>query len=143
MKQKYWIVVVSKEHAMRGVAGSFIQACHGKAVPLRRMQKGDWIAVYSPKMKMEESIKSQCFTALGQVKDHLVYPYKMSENFIPHRRNIDFVPCKELSILALIDQLDFIPDKKSWGYPFRYGVLEIGKKDYELITNKMAINEKQ
>jgi EVE domain len=143
MDQKFWIVVVSKDHTMRGVEGYYIQACHGKASPLKRMQKGDWIVVYSPKVKMDESTKSQCFTAIGQVKDNMIYQYKISENFIPYRRNIDFMPSKELSILGLIDQLDFILNKKSWGYPFRYGVLEIGKKDFELISTKMTINEKQ
>jgi len=33
---RYWIVVVSKDHIARGVAGGFMQANHGKEGPLKR-----------------------------------------------------------------------------------------------------------
>ena len=38
---KYWIIVASKDHLQRGLNGGFIQANHGKAAPLKRMQPGD------------------------------------------------------------------------------------------------------
>lgn len=44
---KYWIGTVSKEHVLRGVAGGFCQVCHGKAAPLNRMQRGDWLLYYT------------------------------------------------------------------------------------------------
>ena len=33
---KYWIVVAAAEHIRRGLAGGFVQACHGKVAPLKR-----------------------------------------------------------------------------------------------------------
>ena len=30
---RYWLGVVSKEHVLRGVQGSFAQVCHGKKGP--------------------------------------------------------------------------------------------------------------
>ncbi len=36
---KYWIAAISKEHINRGVAENFIQVCHGKQAPLKRMKK--------------------------------------------------------------------------------------------------------
>jgi hypothetical protein len=50
------------------------------------------------------------------------------KTFIPFRRNIEFYDCRECPIIPLIDELDFIENKKFWGYPFRYGHFEILKK---------------
>ena len=43
-----WIAVASAEHVRRGLAGGFMQVCHGKDGPLRRMRPGDRVAYYSP-----------------------------------------------------------------------------------------------
>lgn len=134
---KYWIAVVSKEHAMRGVEGGFMQVCHGKSAPLKRMKKDDYLIVYSSKITMEGNEKCQSFTAIGKVKDDNVYQFQMSENFIPFRRNIEFLESKECSIIPLIEKLTFITNKKSWGYPFRFGILEINENDFNLIAKNM------
>ena len=138
---KYWIATVSKEHTLRGVAGGFMQVCHGKQAPLKRMKKGDYLIVYSSKITMERKEKCQAFTAIGQVIDDNVYEYEMTENFKPYRRNINFLQCEESSIIPLINDLEFIPNKKSWGYPFRYGFFEIKENDFNTITLKMLQNE--
>ena len=109
---KYWIGVASKEHVMRGVSGEFAQVCHGKETPLKRMHEGDWIVYYSPTLKFRVKESCQSFTAIGQIKKGNPYPFQMSENFIPYRRNVNFFPVKEISILPLIKQLSFIKDKK-------------------------------
>jgi hypothetical protein len=126
---------------LRGVEGGFMQACHGKKPPLVRMKKGDGFLFYSGKVSMDGNEKCQEFTAIGEVKDDLVYQFQMSENFIPFRRNIEFLESNSVSILPLIDDLEFIQDKKYWGYNFRYGFLEIGEKDFNFIQSKMRINE--
>lgn len=138
---KYWIAVVSKEHTMRGVAGSFMQVCHGKQAPLKRMKQGDYMIIYSPKQTMDGTEKCQAFTAIGQASDGEVYPFQMSKHFIPYRRNITFYDCKETSILPMIDDLEFIPNKKSWGFPFRFGFFEIQENDFNRITSKMLDHE--
>ncbi|MFT3702033.1 MAG: EVE domain-containing protein [Agriterribacter sp.] len=140
---KYWIAAISKEHTMKGVAGGFIQVCHGKQAPLKRMKKGDYLLIYSSKITMEGMEKCQAFTAVGQVKDDEVYQFEMSANFHPHRRNIEFLKCNEVSIIPLINDLEFISNKKSWGYPFRFGFFEINEKDFTLITAAMLKNETQ
>ncbi len=138
---KYWMAAISKEHTRRGVAGGFIQLCHGKQAPLKRMKKGDWIIVYSSKESMEEKTKCQAFTAIGQVIDEHIYSFQMSDNFVPFRRNINFYNSNEISILPLIHQLHFMQNKKSWGYPFRFGFFEIQENDFKLIFSKMIHNE--
>lgn len=138
--QKYWVVVASKDHVMRGVAGEFMQANHGKEAPLKRMKSGDWVIFYSPKQVLEETEKCQAFTAIGQVSDDKIYQHAMTETFVPFRRNVTFYTCHEVSILPLIDDLDFIQNKKSWGYAFRFGFFEIGEKDFKLIYKNMLPN---
>jgi predicted RNA-binding protein len=139
--QRYWIAAVSKEHTMRGVAGGFTQVCHGKEAPLKRMKQNDWIIFYSSKIKMEETEKCQTFTAIGQASDEEIYQFQMSPSFNPFRRNIKFYNCRETSILPLINELEFIPNKSKWGFPFRYGFFEINEKDFNLIVSKMLPNE--
>jgi predicted RNA-binding protein len=117
---KYWVAAVSKEHTMRGVVGGFMQVCHGKQAPLKRMKKGDYLIVYSSKVTIEGNEKCQVFTAIGKVKDDEIYQFQMNENFNPFRRNMEFLECTECSIIPLINELEFIPNKKSWGYPFRF-----------------------
>ena len=62
----------------------------------------------------------------------------MGSDFIPFRRNIDFISCTETSILPLIPYLSFIKNEKRWGYPFRFGHFEISEKDFKLIGEKMV-----
>ncbi len=138
---KYWVTAVSKEHSIKGVSGGFIQVCQGKQAPLKRMKKGDFIVIYSSKLTMEGKEKCQAFTEVGQVVGDEVYQVEMTANFKPFRRNIRFFECAEMSILPLIDKLEFISNKKLWGYPFRFGFFEINKNDFNLITSKMPLHE--
>lgn len=134
---RYWIGVASEDHVARGVAGGFCQLCHGKAQPLRRMSRGDWIIYYSPKLKFEESLPSQKFTAIGEVTGDEVYPFEMFPGFVPHRRDIRFLECEAADIRPLLGKLSFITDRSLWGYAFRYGHLEIPRQDFECIARQM------
>ena len=44
--QNYWIGVASADHVARGRADGFMQVCHGKAAPLRRIKPGDGVVYY-------------------------------------------------------------------------------------------------
>lgn len=138
---KYWIVVASKNHISRGIEGGFIQAGHGKLAPLKRMKINDWVVCYSPKQTLEGDEKCQAFTAIGRLCDEEIYQVKMSDDFIPYRRNIKFSDCREVPILQLIPGLEFIVNKKSWGYPFRIGFFEIQQPDFNLISKAMLTHD--
>lgn len=138
---KYWIIVASKDHVKSGVEQGIAQACHGKASPLKRMQKDDFVIYYSGKQTLGKPDKCQEFTAIGQVKDDEVYQFQMTADFCPSRRNIEFFDCQDVSIIPLINDLEFIKNKKSWGYPFRFGFFEINQHDFELISSKMLAHE--
>ncbi|RZK92664.1 MAG: EVE domain-containing protein [Pedobacter sp.] len=135
--QKYWIIVASKDHVKMGVATGIAQACHGKSSLLKRMKKDDFVVYYSGKQTMGKPEKCQEFTALGKVIDDETYRFQGLEDFCPYRRYIDFLQCEATSIIPLIGQLNFIQNKKSWGYPFRFGFFEINKYDFDLISSKM------
>ena len=139
-KERYWITVVSKDHIKRGVEGGFMQANHGKPGPLKKLHVNDWVLFYSPKVTYLGDEKCQAFTAIGQVADDKLYQYQMSADFKPFRRNMNFYPCKDVSIIPLIGMLDFIPVKNAWGYRFRFGFFEIGEHDFNLLKEKLLIN---
>jgi EVE domain-containing protein len=135
---KYWIIVASKDHLQRGLAGGFIQANHGKAAPLKRMCAGDWVIFYSPKLEYERPEKLQCFTAVCRIIDENIYQHDMDGGFVPFRRNVTFLPARDVSVLLLINDLTFIKDKTHWGAPFRFGTLQIPEEDFRLIARKMV-----
>lgn len=137
---KFWIVVASRDHVKRGMKDGITQACHGKASPLKRMCPGDYIVYYSGKEYIDKPQKCQQFTAIAKVKDDNVYQFQVSEDFCPYRRNVEFIDSKDISIIPLIHDLQFIQNKKSWGYPFRWGFLEIGEHDFNLISSYMITN---
>ncbi|MFT3891647.1 MAG: EVE domain-containing protein [Anaerolineales bacterium] len=135
---KYWIIVASKDHLQRGVAGGFIQANHGKAAPLQKMHAGDWVLFYSPKLEYEKPEKLQCFTAICTILDETIYQHDMGGGFVPFRRNVRFLPTKDVPIVPLINELTFIKDKTHWGAPFRFGTLQIPEQDFRLIASQVV-----
>jgi hypothetical protein len=137
MDTKFWIIMASKDHVKAGMVHGIAQTCHGKSSPLKRMKQGDMIIYYSGKQTMGKPDKCQQFTALGKVKDDKIYNFQVTGNFCPSRRAIDFLPGEDISILPLINDLDFIQNKKYWGYPFRFGIFEINQHDFNFISSKM------
>lgn len=140
-KLKYWIVTVSKEHVLNGMDWEIMQACHGKKAPLKRINKDDFIIFYSSKYTMKDKTPYQKFTAIAKAIDNEIYQVKMFENFEPFRRKVKFLECQEIEIRPLIDDLEFIPNKQKWGYPFRYGLFEISEMDFKLISTKMLLKD--
>lgn len=134
---RYWIVVASRDHVQRGVDGGFAQANHGKSTVLKRMRKGDRIIYYSSKEIYGQETKCQRFTAIGEITDEILYQGSMGKGFYPFRRNVNFLPCKEVSILNLIADLKFIKNKVHWGAELRFGTVEIQEQDFQLISNLM------
>ena len=134
---RYWVIVASKDHVQRGIAEGIAQACHGKAAPLRRMRPGDGVVFYSPKLEFKGQARCQAFTAIGQVKNELIYQCDMGSGFVPHRRDIIFSEAKEVAIQPLLGQLSFIKDKGHWGHIFRFGFFEIPQADFEFIAGLM------
>jgi hypothetical protein len=82
---------------------------------LKRTAAGDRIAFYSPRPR-------QSFTSIGEFKES----------------GVDVLSRGEAPVKPLIDTLDFIRDKKSWGAFFRRGFFEISESDFHRIENAMV-----
>ena len=135
----YWIGVVSRSHVQAGVAGGFAQVGHGKERPLRRLRPGHWLVYYSPRTALDGGTPLQAFTAIGRVTDDRVYTHRMADDFVPFRRDVAYVPCREAPIAPLLDRLSFIRDKQRWGYPFRAGLIAIPAEDFAIIATAMGV----
>jgi predicted RNA-binding protein len=133
---KYWILVASEDHVMRGVSLGIAQAGHGKQSGLSRMHKGDMIVYYSPKVRFEGSEALHAFTAIGEIEDEVIFQVEETPDFKPFRRKVHYIKTGEVRIEPLIPDLTFITNKKSWGYAFRYGLLQIQKDDFDRIRKK-------
>lgn len=140
MIMKYWIAVASREHVILGKEAGIMQVCHGKQSPLKRINQNDWIIYYSPAEIFGHKTPCRKFTAIGIVKDKEPYQYKMSESFLPFRRNVNYLKVDDVEIEPLINSLSFIKNKKQWGYIFRFGLFSIPLDDFKLIASKMGIN---
>jgi predicted RNA-binding protein len=126
---------------MLGVTGGFAQAGHGKRSGLARMDAGDRIIFYSPKIESEGNEPLHAFTALGVVVDNEIVQVEMSPDFKPFRRNVKYLQTGAVKIGPLINDLQFIRNKKVWGYAFRSGLLEIQQPDFEQIEKAFVRGE--
>lgn len=137
--RRFWVGVASADHARRGKELGIMQVSHGKAGPLRRIRPGDGVAYYSPTVTLGGKDRLQAFTLIGTVKDDRVYQGDMGEGFHAFRRDVTYAEANEASILPLLDQLELTRGKRNWGYPFRFGLVEISKRDFETIAAAMGV----
>ena len=138
--RKNWIAVASAEHARRGCAApasGFMQVCHGKCAPLKRVLPGDRVAYYAPTLTLGGKDKCQRFVSIGLVQAGEPYAFDMGGGFVPFRRDVAYVPAQEACILPLLERLEFVEDRRRWGYQFRFGLFKIGDVDMRLIAQAM------
>ena len=136
---RYWINTVSREHVLRGVAGGFTQADHGKNTRLNNLSEGDWLVFYSPRESYPDGAPLQVFTTIGRVGGGDVYQVEMCADFRPWRKPVTFLDAHPTPIKPLIDGLSFITDKRAWGFPFRRGLFEIQESDFVQIAVAMGV----
>ncbi len=61
----------------------------------------------------------------------------MEGGFVFDRQDVQFVAVQESPMRSLLDNLTFIKNKQSWGYVFRFGLLEIPEPDFKTIAAAM------
>lgn len=135
-----WIAVACAEHARRGCAmpdSGFMQVCHGKCAPLKRVVPGDRVAYYSPTITMGGRDKLQSFVSIGLVQVGEPYAFDMGGGFVPFRRDVAYVSAQDASILPLLDRFEFVEDRARWGYMFRFGLFKVSDADMRLIAQAM------
>lgn len=140
---RHWIAVACAEHARRGRDApgiGFMQVCHGKAAPLRRLRPGDSVAYYAPTLRMGERVPCQQFISLGIVQPGAPYRVDMGGGFMPFRRDVAYLPAREAPIRPLLPQLKFVEDLRHWGAKFRFGLFEVVADDMWCIAHAMGVD---
>lgn len=134
---RHWLAVASAEHVRRGRAAGFMQVCHGKAAPLRRLQPGDGVVTYSPTATFGGTDRLQAFTALGIVEPGDPYRCDTGGNFRPYRRNVAWTEAEETPIRPLLDALELTAGRPNWGYQLRFGLVALSAHDFHVIAAAM------
>ncbi len=140
-----WIAVASAEHARRGCAvpqQGYMQVCHGKCAPLKRLQPGDRVAYYAPAVTMGGKDRLQSFVSIGLVQPGVPYAVDMGGGFVPFRRDVAYVCAQEAPITPLLERFEFVQDRARWGYKFRLGLFTVGDADMRLIAHAMQADPK-
>jgi len=138
MDPRNWIAVACAEHVARGRADGFMQVCHGKEAPLKRLRAGDRVVYYSPAQQMGSGPPLQAFTAIGRLRDRAPYRFDMGGGFVPWRRDVEWVEAGTASIRPLLALLDFTRGQASWGAKFRYGLFSVSEADMQCIAQAMG-----
>jgi hypothetical protein len=133
-----WIAVACATHARRGRDGGYMQVCHGKLAPIRRIRPGDRVAYYAPTVTMGARDTWQRFVSIGLVQAGEPYAFDVGDGFVPHRRDVAYAASQEAPILPLLDTLEFVEDRQRWGYKFRFGLFAVSDHDMRLIAQAMG-----
>ncbi len=136
VEKSYWLAVASAEHVRLGRKHGFMQVCHGKPGPLKRIKPGDGIVYYSPSVTMGGKDGFQSFTAIGHVREGELYQARM-ECGNAYRRDVDWLDTPEQPLRPLLGWLDFTQDK-NWGYRLRFGLVAFGQSDFEFLQEIMT-----
>ena len=133
-----WIAVASADHVQRGRAEGFMQVCHGKAAPLRRLRAGDRVVYYSPTLTLGGRDPVRAFTALGTVKATEPYLFDMGGGFVPWRRDVDWSASQPAPIAPLLAAMAWTAGKRNWAYPLRFGLFTVSSQDLQCIADAMG-----
>ncbi len=141
-----WIAVASAEHVRIGRAAGFMQVCHGKATPLRRIHAGDRVAYYSPTVAFRGRDSLQSFTAIGVVAAREPYRHEGAASgpdtgLRPFRRDVTWLAAIETPIRPLLPRLAFARHTPNWGYQLRFGLFAISAADMDVIAAAMGVEE--
>ena len=145
MAIRYWLGVVQREHALKGVALGIAQVNHGAKAPLARMGESDGFVYYSPKTSYPDGEPLKEFTAIGRIADTEVYQVTQGPtmrgpggDFLPWRRRVDFDrDAVAAPIRPLLPVLEFSRENPNWGFQLRRGLIEISRHDFEVIRAQM------
>jgi hypothetical protein len=133
-----WIAVASAKHVRRGRAEGFMQICHGRVAPLKRIKPGSGIVYYSPSSVMGVNDRLQAFTAIGIVQEDEPYLVEMEDGFRAYRRDVKWMGSHEVTIRRLLDVLELTANKSNWGYQLRFGQCQISAHDFDIIAEAMS-----
>ncbi len=121
--RRHWVIVLSREHARRGVTGGFVMANHGKRAPLARMSLGDGILVYSPTTSYPSGEPLRAVTVVGEVSGDGPEPSDVIAGGFSRAAKL-----REIQPLPLEQVRDHLPVAR-----LRFGFVELDAADAEAI----------
>lgn len=131
---KYWIGVISGDHAKVAVAEGVCAFSHGKETPVAKLSVGDRIAYYAPRSGIGEGAPIQGFVALGTVTGDEAYQRQWAKTgFVAWVRDADMRAVGPIPVKPMLDDLSFIKNPRFWGMAFRRGQFEIPADDFARI----------
>lgn len=130
---KYWLAVISLDHAKIAAGSSFLQVCHGKIAPLRRTSAEDQFFIYSPKTGMGRGESIMSITYRGSFDDEHIYQVEQSPDFFPYRKKVTFDYSFKPVPIHSIPGMEFTA-KSNWGLMMRRGFIELSAADAARIS---------
>jgi hypothetical protein len=119
-----------------------MQACHGKAAPLRRLRADDRVAYYSPTERFRGGDRLQCFTAYGRVDEAEIQQVDMGAGFRPFRRRVTWLASRLTPVQPLREDPGFALSGAGWGARLRFGLVEIDAASMDAIAAAMGSPER-
>lgn len=141
--RQYWMGVVHRDHAMRGVSQGIAQTNHGAKFGVARMRPGDGFVVYSPKDVYPDGRSLRAFTAIGVVAPGEVWqaasPMGADSDVRPWRRKVDWDESAQAApITPLLDVLELTRGIRNWGLQLQKGHLALTEHDFRIIAHEMG-----
>ena len=134
----YWMGVVHRDHALRGVTQGIVQTNHGAKFGVARMRPGDGFVFYSPKDVYPDGRSLREFTAIGIVAPGEVWQAEQGD-FRPWRRKVDWDDSATAApITPLLDVLELTRGIRNWGLQLQKGHLPLSEHDFRIIAQQMG-----
>ncbi len=121
--RRHWVIVVSRDHARRGLEGGFIMANHGKRDGIARMARGDGILVYSPTTTYPGGEPLRAITMVGEVTGDAPEPSEVIAGGFRRAASL-----REIEPLPLDDVREHLHVSR-----IRFGLFEIPAADAEAV----------
>ncbi|MFC6706701.1 EVE domain-containing protein [Flexivirga alba] len=119
-----WVLVVSRDHARRGVDEGFVMANHGKRAPLARMSVGDRILIYSPKTSYPDGDPLRAISFVGAVTGDAPEPSTVIPGGFRRAASL-----REITPVPLTDVRGHLPTSR-----LRFGCFELPADDAAAIA---------
>lgn len=123
-----WVIVASRDHAMRGVSSGFVMANHGKRAPLSRMARGDRILIYSPTTTYPDGEPLRAITIVGEVTGEEPEPSDVIAGGFRRKASL-----REIEPLPLDEVRSRLPVSR-----IRFGFFELDSQDAEAIWSLVS-----
>ncbi len=117
---------------------------HGRHAAVKRTSPGDWLAYYSPRMKLGEGEEVRAFTAIGKFTSREPYEMEMMVGRVDWGRDIAWESeAHDADVYPLLDALTFITDRQHWGLVFHRSIFSVSRDDFALIAAAMGLDPKR